>query len=312
MIRWSRDVANTRSARRARIVKYVAELAHVREVSLLGSADLGYWAERLRVEGLTPVEHASRARVLVVACDSKFFGVRFRELSFSFFVRRPDASEGSDAGQFGSRFGWHALTRAWKTAIQRATPFDDSGTCHPNQPASEGSDAAFLVQAFNSSRFFAWSERTWFSTPYRHGMIDVDVGLPATMRLGLEGQTVFSAVMSVDSRHAAGSGDPRRAREPIRCGVEGWNGPVFLPGCTRGKATSGRLFFAKMEGESQVYPFSSTDTLTLRPSSGSPILQALIDSHFVVDEWLIRRDATHAKSKTFRRMDGHECSSYKP
>ncbi len=78
-------------------MKYVAELAHVREVSLLGSADLGFWAERLRVEGLTPVEHAGRARVLVVACDSKFFGVRFRELSFSVFVRRPDASEGSDA-----------------------------------------------------------------------------------------------------------------------------------------------------------------------------------------------------------------------
>ena len=75
-------------------MKYVAELAHVREVSLLGSADLGFWAERLRGEGLTPVEHAGRARVLVVACDSKFFGVRFRELSFSVFVRRPNASGG--------------------------------------------------------------------------------------------------------------------------------------------------------------------------------------------------------------------------
>lgn len=59
-------------------MKYVAELAHVREVSLPGSADLGFWAERLRGEGLTPVEHAGRARVLVVACDSKFFGVRVR------------------------------------------------------------------------------------------------------------------------------------------------------------------------------------------------------------------------------------------
>lgn len=56
-------------------MKYVAELAHVREVSLLGSADLGFWAERLRGDGLTPVEHAGRAQVLVVACDSKFFGV---------------------------------------------------------------------------------------------------------------------------------------------------------------------------------------------------------------------------------------------
>ncbi len=78
-------------------VKYVAELAHVREVSLLGSADLGFWAERLRGEGLTPVQYAGWARVLVVSCNSKFFGVRFRELSFSVFVHQPDASEGSDA-----------------------------------------------------------------------------------------------------------------------------------------------------------------------------------------------------------------------
>ena len=239
-----------------RSVKYVAELAHVREVSVLGAADLRFWVERLRGEGLTPVEHAGRARVLVVASSSRFFGARFRELSFSVFVRQPDASEGSDA--------------------------------------------AFLVQAFNSSRFFAWSERTWFSTPYRHGMIDVDVGLPVAMRLGLEGQTVFSALMSRDPR-----------RSPSRSGSEGFAGSIFLPRGTSEKSASGRLFFAKIEGETQAYPFLSTDTLTISPSVDCPILRALIESHFVVDEWLIRCDASHAKSKTFRRMDGQECSAYK-
>lgn len=244
-------------------MKYVAELAHVREVSLLGSANLGFWVERLRGEGLTPVEHAGRARVLVVACDSKFFGVRFRELSFSVFVHQPDASGG----------------------VGRPAP---------------SADAAFLVQAFNSSRFFAWSERTWFSTPYCHGMIDVDVGLPGSLRLGLKGQTVFSAVMSADP-----------CRTLSRSGVEGFAGPIFLPRGTREKTASGRLFFAKIEGETQAYPFLSTDTLTISPADDCPILQALVDSHFVVDEWLTRRDASHAKSKTFRRMDGQECPSYK-
>ena len=229
----------------------------MREVSLLGSADLGFWAERLRVEGLTPVEHAGRARVLVVACDSKFFGVRFRELSFSVFVRRPDASEGSDA--------------------------------------------AYLVQAFNSSRFFAWSERTWFSTPYRHGTIDVDVGLPTSVRLVLAGQAVFSAVMSADSADST-----TQTRELSRNGFESWDGAIFLPGSKHGQGTSNRLFFAKIQGETQAYAFAPADTLTLSPSSGHPILQALIDSHFIVDEWLIRRDATHAKSKTFRRLDGQQ------
>ncbi len=250
-------------------MKYVAELSHVREVSLLGSADLGFWTERLRVESLAPVEHAGRARVLVVACDSKFFGARFRELSFSVFVHRPDES------------GW----------VGRTAPSAYGGT-------APSADAAFLVQAFNSSRFFAWSERTWFSTPYHHGMIDVDVELPASMRLDLEGQTVFSAVMSGDPQ-AAGLGDPRRS--PVRAGVEGFDGPIFLPRNRRETATSGRLFFAKIKGETQAHPFSRKDTLTISPSADCPILQALIDSHFVVDEWLIRRDATHAKSKTFRR-----------
>ncbi len=276
-------------------MKYVAELAHVREVSLLGSADLGFWAERLRGEGLTPVEHAGRARVLVVSCSSKFFGVRFRELSFSVFVRRPDASGG----------------------VGRPAP---------------SADAAFLVQAFNSSRFFAWSERTWFSTPYRHGTIDVDVGLPGSLRLGLEGQTVFSAVMSADLNRRVGPAALRRAgppfsdvmedggpaleaslshptgRTPSRSGIEGFAGPIFLPRSTRESTASGRLVFAKIEGETQAYPFLSTDTLTISPSADCPILQALVDSHFVVDEWLIRRDA---KSKTFRRMDGQECPAYK-
>ena len=241
-------------------VKYVAELDHVREVSLIGSADLEFWTERLRAEGLIPVEHDGRARVLVLACDSKFFGVRFRELSFSVLVRRPDMSEGSDT--------------------------------------------AYLVQAFNSSRFFAWSERTWFSTPYQHGTIDVDVGLPASVRLVLAGQTVFSAVMPADST--------TQTREPSRSGFEGWDGPIFLPSSKQGQGQSDRLFFAKIQGETQAYPFAPTDRLTLRPSIGSPILQMLIDSHFVVEEWLIRRDATHAKSKTYRKMEVQVCPSHKP
>lgn len=45
-----------------KVVKYVAELSHVREVSRLGLADFGFWSERLRGEGLTPVEHAGRAQ----------------------------------------------------------------------------------------------------------------------------------------------------------------------------------------------------------------------------------------------------------
>jgi hypothetical protein len=41
-------------------------------------------------------------------------------------------------------------------------------------------DAAVLLQAFNSSRFFAWCERVFFSTPYARGRLDVDL---ASIRL---------------------------------------------------------------------------------------------------------------------------------
>ncbi len=78
-------------------VKWVAELAHVREVSLLGSADLALWRDRLRKEDLVPAEKNGKAQLLVVAPDMKFMGVRFREVSFSVLVRPPEEGAGRDA-----------------------------------------------------------------------------------------------------------------------------------------------------------------------------------------------------------------------
>src|ERR1700722_18290838 len=99
-------------------VKWAAQIAHVREVSLLGTADLAYWEDRLRRENLLPAERDGQAQLLIIATDSKYMGVRFRELSFSVLV-------------------------SW----------------------SEGGvpqDAAYLVRAFNSFRFFALCERVLF------------------------------------------------------------------------------------------------------------------------------------------------------
>src|SRR5262249_27557184 len=105
---WSFAIMNTS-------VKWAAELAHVREVSLLGTADLAFWKDRLLKEELLPVQSDGRAQLLIIAADSKFMGVRFRELSFCVSVSRPDG---------GIR-----------------------------------QDAAYLVRAFNSCRFFAFCER---------------------------------------------------------------------------------------------------------------------------------------------------------
>jgi hypothetical protein len=94
-------------------VKWVAELAHVREVTLVGSADLGYWTDRLRDEELEPAASVEgHAQVLVIVADAAFMGLRFREVSFSVVVQHPGREQGGDATflvrAFNSRrvFAW--------------------------------------------------------------------------------------------------------------------------------------------------------------------------------------------------------------
>ncbi|MEK6322975.1 MAG: hypothetical protein AABN33_14980 [Acidobacteriota bacterium] len=83
-------------------VKWAAELAHVREVSLLGTADLAFWKERLLKEDLVTAERDGKAQLLVVASDMKFMGVRFREVSFSVLVCPPEDGIGARCGLPGS------------------------------------------------------------------------------------------------------------------------------------------------------------------------------------------------------------------
>jgi hypothetical protein len=233
-------------------VKWAAELAHVREVSLLGTADLAFWKNRLLEEELLPAESEGQAQLLIIAADSKYLGVRFRELSFSVVVSRPEE---------GTR-----------------------------------QDAAYLVRAFNSCRLFAFCERVFFSTPYSHGDVRVSASLPASMHLAQKGEGVFAAAMGAD---ASGLG-----REPSRCGEGRWEGPVFLPESRRRTGRQGKVFVARLRGHTRTYPFlPGTDSVAIRPAPDSEILQALGDSHFRAKEWIVREDATHAKSKTYKRAE---------
>ncbi len=224
----------------------------------MGNADLDYWTKRLQIEALTPAARDGRAQVLLCATDSKFKGIRFRELSFSVFVDRHSESS---------------------------------------------ADAAFLIHAFNSVRFFAWVERACFSTPYHHAQIEVDVGLPASFQARDDGVPLISVAMSAASMPIE--------RKPSRIGPEGFDGPLFLPGDDKRRGTAGKFFMAKLSGETEIYPFLSSpdyhdgtatsDIVTVHPSADHPALQSLVDSQFMPREWHIRRDATHMKSKTVRR-----------
>jgi hypothetical protein len=222
-------------------VKYVAELAHVREVSMLGAADLGFWNAKLRDEDLMLAHKDGQAQILVVAAASKYLGLRFQEVSFSVLI---DGFEGEQIA------------------------------------------GAYLLQAYNSSRFFAFCERRLFCTPYEFANIRVECS-PIAVVVITGGNTVFEAVTSEPNSSAA-----QGARL-------GWKGPVLLPKI-RAKGGKRKLFFAKIQGHTRSRAFEhGADTLRLNASHGEDIIQDLISSGFAVREWAIREDASHAKSKTY-------------
>ncbi len=246
-------------------LKYVAQISHVREVSLLGTANLAYWRDRLAADELTPARQDGRAQLLIVAAEMRFMGVQFRELSFSVLVDRV-----------------HEMPHT------PALPPEERGR-------TDG--GAYLVQALNSCRFFAFCERFFFSAPYFHGDVRVMTAPLASIRLVQGGKVLFAAEMA-----DAATAPPR---EPSRVGDDGWQGPVFLPAGRRWKDTGGRWFFAQISGHTRTYSFDpSVDSLAIRPDHDRGIFQALRDSQFAASQWAIREDAMHRKSKTYRRGHG--------
>jgi hypothetical protein len=84
----TRDVNST--------LNYIAVLPHVREIAPPGTADLDFWKERLAEEDLSPLEFGGHAHILISAMESRFRGVRFREISITVFARRDDGDGGQD------------------------------------------------------------------------------------------------------------------------------------------------------------------------------------------------------------------------
>lgn len=231
-------------------IKWAAEITHVREVSLFGTADLPFWQNQLAQEGLLPIERDGQAQLMIIAADAKFMGLRFCELSISVLAA--------------------------------------------HQKEGKRENAAYLVRAFNSSRFFAFCERVLFSTPYDYGQVGLSAALPSSVQLILKGKVAFRAVMQVE---ASGMN-----REPSRSGDDGWAGSIYLPRRTNHEGHQGKLFFARIQGKTKTYPFvPGRDALTISTSTDCEVLRALVHSHFIAKEWAIREDATHAKSRTYVR-----------
>jgi hypothetical protein len=103
-------------------IKYVAQVEPVREVSLIGSADLAYWTERLAADDLRPIEFEGQARVMIGATAARFLGIQFREVTFTVFCRplSGDLQEGYFLAQAFNSVRWFA----WVERNCFATPYD--------------------------------------------------------------------------------------------------------------------------------------------------------------------------------------------
>lgn len=160
-------------------------------------------------------------------------------------------------------------------------------------------DAAYLVQAINSCRVFAFCERVFFSTPYDFGDVRVAGTFPAAIEFAQKGGGLFKIRMQ-GAASAPG-------RELASCGEDGWEGAVFLPERRNQSRSARKMFFARIQGYSRKYFFiPGTDSIRIEPSPEFPVLQALVDSNFVPVEWVLRDDAVHAKSKTYLRSETPE------
>ena len=154
------------------------------------------------------------------------------------------------------------------------------GTQPDREPATQ--TGFYLPQAFNSSRLFAFSERTLFKTPYTYGVVTVTDRLPVAMEVSVDQTVMFNARMA--------------ASIPCLRHEEEWfEGPVYLPG-------GRRLFYARLGGLTETYPFvPNVDSIVIQPQPHFEVFQWLSASGFTPIEWRIRHTATHAKSKTYTR-----------
>ncbi len=167
-------------------------------------------------------------------------------------------------------------------------------------------EGIFLAHAFNSVRFFAWCERTFFATPYYYAVIAVDPGPLASFEVTGRTSSLLRAAMTRTTN--------TDRREPIHSGHECSEPTIFLPTRQSKPNAPQKQFFARLSGDTQIYPFlRDHDRITIQPSTAAPILQSLIDSNFTGRQWMIRKCGTHARSKTVTcPRQGSGCSVDRP
>ena len=99
--------------------KYPVEISPVREVTLVGTADLSFWTDRLRTEKLRPADHDGQAQLYISAVASRFKGIPFREVSIS-ICTYPDSIDTTAGGHLPRpRLQLRAVLRLVRTDVLR-------------------------------------------------------------------------------------------------------------------------------------------------------------------------------------------------
>ena len=156
-----------------------------------------------------------------------------------------------------------------------------------------GSDrsGAFLLRAYNTSRFFAWVERVRNHAPYYHARIPRSYQHEHSfIQLICHGKPVLDAKMS---GKASGAPAPNSLFE----------GPLQFPIALAPRRTSqdpasapsGEQMWARLEGPMRVYPFlPGEDTLRIGDASLDRFAALLQASHFEPIEWWLREKGKHS------------------
>ena len=104
-------------------VKYVAEVAPVKEVTLHGLADLAFWRSKLAAENLQPLESDGRAKLIISATEARFWGITFREALIGIHVQPTSAMPAGMPAMYLVQ-AWNSLSAfAWIERTMFGTPY---------------------------------------------------------------------------------------------------------------------------------------------------------------------------------------------
>jgi len=162
----------------------------------------------------------------------------------------------------------------------------------PSQERHALHEAACLLRAFNSSRFFAFCERTFFGTPYYPAKCEISLD-PINIKVSNQKETLFSVQMG-------GVGD----RETSLLDDGGWYGTVAILPPQKLPNAPCKYFVAKVTGQTTLYSFDeANDILMFAKDSTIPVFSQLVESGFDGKQWIVRASANHAKSKTYTSVN---------